>query len=167
MAQKKKNNKGTMLCGRCSATCGNRCLKCPECPYVFKLSAAKGFKQATTTEIREPSPTVLEARIRIKEKYDKLVTAKEVYDDMISYEPCLDLRKKVPTLIIILLVSQILCAQGIFKFPQHNVEYAHVLPADKVDEVLAWEEGLDPKFAVLTPKTRFIGIWWRHASVVS
>ena len=76
----------------------------------------------------------------------------------------LDLRQKVPTLIIILLVSQILCAQGIFEFPAHSLEFAHLIPADKVDEVLAWEEGLDTKFAVLTHLTRFIGIWWKHAS---
>ena len=29
---------------------------------------------------------------------------------------------------------------------------------------MACEEGLDPKFAVLTHLTRFIGIWWKHAS---
>ena len=92
-ALKKKNNTGTMLCGRCSATCGNRCLKCPECPYVFKFSAAKGFTKSGA--IKEPSPKVLRARIRIKKKYDILATAKEVYDDMKSYEPCLDLRQDI------------------------------------------------------------------------
>ena len=142
--------------------CGNRCLKCvsKECPYVFMLSGgAAGF-----TKARVPSAKTLRARVRIKTKYDKLVTAKKVYADMKSYEKCLDLRHEVPTPTIILLVSRIMCVQGIFEFPEICHEFAHLIPADKVDEVLACLEGLDPKFAVLTHLTRFIGIWWKHAS---
>ena len=57
-----------------------------------------------------------------------------------------------------------MCVQGIFEFPEVCHDLAHLIPADKVNEVLAWSAGLDPKFAVLNHKTRFIGIWWKHAS---
>ena len=57
-----------------------------------------------------------------------------------------------------------MCVQGIFEFPEVCHDFAHLIPADKVDEVLAWSAGLDPKFAVLKHTTRFIGIWWKHAS---
>ena len=93
--RKNGNNQGEKLCGRCSLQCGNRCLKCvsKECPYVFMLSGgAAGF-----TKARVPSAKTLRARVRIKTKYDKLVTAKKVHADMESHEKCLDLRHKVPT----------------------------------------------------------------------
>ena len=57
-----------------------------------------------------------------------------------------------------------MCVQGIFEFPEISHEFAHLIPADKVNEVLACLDGLDPKFALVTHLTRFIGIWWKHAS---
>ena len=47
--------------------------------------------------------------------------------------------------------------------PVNSLDFCHLLPAETVDDVIAWSEGLDPEFAQMTPDQRIKGIWWKRA----
>ena len=46
--------------------------------------------------------------------------------------------------------------------PVDSLDFCHHLPAETVDAVIAWSEGLDPDFAQMTPTQRVKGIWWKR-----
>ena len=63
----------------------------------------------------------------------------------------------------VVLVSWIVCVQGIITLPVDSLGFCHALSAETVATVIAWLS-LDPEFAQLSPTQRYKAIWWKRAS---